>query len=105
MFTFIEYENYDGMGLAQLVKQKEISPQELQQAVIERVNKYSSFNFLTRTMYDEAKIFLKSVDPKGPFFGVPTFLKDLLAHYATVPTTAGSKALLRNIKDTDSEIV
>ena len=35
---FGEYSNYDGLGLAELVKKKEIKPAELVEAALERID-------------------------------------------------------------------
>jgi Asp-tRNA(Asn)/Glu-tRNA(Gln) amidotransferase A subunit family amidase len=38
---FAEYSNYDGLGLAELVKKKEIKPAELVEAAIERIERHN----------------------------------------------------------------
>jgi len=43
--------------------------------------------------------------PTGPFTGVPMLLKDLLAPYAGVRLTLGTKNLARYIAEHDAEIV
>ena len=37
MSTFAEYEDYDGLGLAELVRRKQVKPEELLDAAIARV--------------------------------------------------------------------
>ncbi len=37
MKSFKEYEQYDGLGLAELVRRQEVSPEELCEAAIERI--------------------------------------------------------------------
>src|ERR1700747_3354200 len=38
---FAEYSNYDGLGLAELVKKKEIKPAELVEAALERIERHN----------------------------------------------------------------
>ena len=38
MAAFKEYDRYDGVGLAELVQKKEVSPAEICDAAIERIN-------------------------------------------------------------------
>ena len=37
--TFPEYEEYDAIGLSQLVKDKQVSPKELVETAIQRIEK------------------------------------------------------------------
>ena len=47
---FAEYSNYDGFGLAELVKKKEIKPAELVEAALERIERH---NPQWHDLYDE----------------------------------------------------
>jgi amidase len=38
---FVEYSNYDGLGLAELVKKKKVKPAELVEAAIERIERHT----------------------------------------------------------------
>ena len=106
MGGFKEYNQYDGLGLAELVKKKEISAAELCEEAINRIERVNpTLNAVITTMYDLA---LKSIQeglPEGPFHGVPFLLKDLLGDFAGVPQTMGSKALKNYIPAQDSELV
>ncbi len=106
MGTFKEYDKYDGLGLAELVKKKEVSPDELCEAAIHKIEKLNpAVNAVVTPMYDLARQSLKDRLPEGPFTGVPFLLKDLLAAYAGVPLTNGSKAYRNYIPTEDSELV
>mgnify|MGYP000113774213 CR=1 FL=1 len=106
MGAFQEYDQYDGLGLAELVKKKEISPAEICEEAIDRIEKVNpQLNAVVTPMFDEARKFVMESAPDGPFIGVPFLLKDLLETYAGVPETRGSKAYRNNISDHDSEIV
>jgi len=106
MTTFPEYENYDATGLAGLVKKGEISPAELCEAAIERVEKLNpKLNAVITPMFDMGRKTAGSELPDGPFRGVPFMLKDLLAAYAGVRLTFGSRAFKNYVPDYDSELV
>lgn len=106
MSTFKEYQKYDAMSLAELVKKKQVSPLELCEAAIERIEHINpTLNAVIYRMYDEAREDIKGKLPKGRFRGVPFLIKDLLAAYKGVPMTRGSKAYKNHIPDYDSELV
>ena len=97
MDTFSDYEDFDGLGLAGLVKGRVVSPLELLNAAIERIErKNPSLNAVIYKMYDEAHASLQTALPEGPFQGVPFLLKDLLADCAGIPMQCGSPGM-RNI--------
>jgi amidase len=101
-----DYERYDGLGLAGLVKDGTVSASELLEAAIERVEKRNPIvNAVVDQMYDEAKAAIAAGLPSGPFTGVPYLLKDLGAFYAGTITTFGSGAFRKFIPDHDSEMV
>lgn len=104
--TFPEYESFDGLGLANLVKQGVISPQELLNAAIERIEERNpQLNAVIYKMYDEASSFIQQSLSNGIFQGVPTLLKDLLAEYAGTPLRLGSRYTQGLISAADSEFV
>jgi len=106
MGNFKEYETYDGLGLAELVSRGEITPRELCEEAILRIEKINpKINAVVTPMFDHGRKTADGPIPDGPFFGVPFLLKDLMAAYAGVPMTSGSKALKNFVPDQDSEIV
>jgi amidase len=106
MTGFNEYDKYDGLGLAELVRCGEVSPQELLDAAIERVEQHNpALNAVILKMYDLARAALSEGLPDGPLAGVPFLLKDLFAAYAGVPLTSGSRAYRSFIPNFDSELV
>jgi len=104
MTKFSEYENYDGLGLAELIRNKEITKEEVLDAAIDRSEKWKKINSIIFPMQDMAKEYLKN-DIEGPFSGVPTLLKDLIADYKGTPITSGSKSLREHVSELDSELV
>jgi len=101
-----EYDHYDGLGLAELVRRKEVSPAELVEEAIRRIETVNpQINAVIHPMYDLARQQVQQGLPEGPFRGVPFLLKDLLVYYAGVPTRSGSRFFRDFVPDHDSEIV
>src|SRR5580765_1214787 len=92
MTAFADYDAYDALGLAELVRQKKITPAELLEAAIARVEaRNGTVNAVTMPLYDYARKAIAQGLPGGPFTGVPFLLKDLTAVLAGVPMTRGSR--------------
>ena len=71
-------KTHDALSLAALVKKGEVTPLELTEAAIKRIEKLNpQLNAVIYKMYDEARRVAKSELPDGPFKGVPFLLKDL----------------------------
>src|ERR1700754_1283739 len=76
--AFKEYDSYDGVGLADLVRRKEISPSELLTEAIARTEKIDpKINAVVVKHFDYAERQIAAGLPDGPFTGVPFLLKDL----------------------------
>ncbi len=102
----MEYQDYDAIGLAELVRGGEATPTELLDTAIERIETLNPvINAVNRKMYDEARASIERGLPDGPFTGVPFLLKDLRAAYEGVPTTAGSAFFADKVAPHDSELV
>ena len=85
-----DYERYDGLGLAGLVKDGSVSAAELLEAAIERVEQRNpAINAVVDRMYDQAKAAIAAGLPSGPFSGVPFLLKDIGPLYAGTIRTFG----------------
>ncbi|MBT7086500.1 MAG: amidase [Desulfobacterales bacterium] len=106
MANFKEYDQYDALGLAGLVKQGQVTSVELCEEAIERIEKINpKLNAVVTKMYEEGRQSVRETLPEGPFTGVPFLLKDLMAAYAGVPLTSGCKALKSFVPGYDSEMV
>jgi amidase len=104
--TFPEYEHYDALGLAGLVRQRAVNPQELLDAAIERIEaRDGAIGAIVIRMYDQAREAIAAGLPSGPFTGVPFSLKDLSVFYAGVPTTAATRLFADFVPDHDSALV
>ncbi|QBQ16378.1 amidase [Acinetobacter haemolyticus] len=104
---FSEYVQYDGLGLAQLVKNKEIQAVELLELALERSAQVNpKLNAIIIPMHEQAKQRTKQ-NLSGPFAGVPFLVKDLFQEYQGVPTSYGSHSLKRinYTPDFNAEIV
>src|SRR6266849_9782685 len=75
-----EYDRLDATDLAALVRRKEVSPPELVEAAIERVEaRNPPLNAVAARSYERARQQARGALPEGPFRGVPFLLKDMLA--------------------------
>lgn len=106
MSGFAQYDQYDGLGLAKLVRQKEVSALELCEEAIRRIEKINPLiNAVVTPMYDIGRKTAEGPLPEGPFSGVPFLLKDLTSAYAGVRFTSGCRAYKDYVPDFDSELV
>lgn len=106
MAGFSDYDKFDGLGLAELVRSKQVKPIELVEEAIARIEKLNpKINTVIHKMFGQALEAASSDLPEGPFRGVPFLLKDLTAFYAGVPLTNGSKFYRGFIPEYDSELV
>jgi amidase len=104
--SFAEYAEYDALGLAELVRRKEVRPLELVEAaiaVIERRN--PALNAVVHKAYDEARAVAAAPLSEGPFAGVPFLIKDLGAKVKGWPRTSGSHFAQVAADVEDSELV
>jgi len=103
---FSDYDKYDGLGLAELVRNKQVKPVELVEEAVARIDLHNpSLNAVVLKMYEQALEAANSDLPEGPFTGVPFLLKDLLMSYAGVPLTNGCRFFKDYVPDHDSELV
>lgn len=100
-----EYIQYDGLGLAELVRKKDVSALELLETAIAQVDASNKeINAVVHTMYDEARHTIDAGLAEGPFTGVPFLLKDLGLYYKGVPTSSGSRLFRDYLPDHDSNL-
>jgi amidase len=106
MNGFAEYEQYDALGLAELVQRGEITAEELLDAAIARVEaRNPTVNAVVMKLYDYGRQAITAGLPEGPFTGVPFLLKDLSAYLAGTPTTRACKFFADAVASVDSEHV
>jgi amidase len=96
-----DYSDYDGLGLAELVASRQVTPAELVEAAIERIERHNpTLNAVVFKGYDDARKRAAADLPQGPFRGVPFLIKDLGMQVAGWPRTSGSK-FARHVVDAE----
>jgi amidase len=106
MGGFKEYSQYDAMGLAELVRNGDVTAEELCEEAIQRIERVNpKLNAVVTQMYDIGRQASRQSMLDGPFAGVPFLIKDLMLVFAGVPLTSGCKAYKDNVPDYDSEMV
>jgi Asp-tRNA(Asn)/Glu-tRNA(Gln) amidotransferase A subunit family amidase len=91
MSGFTEYERYDALGLAELVRKREVTPDEVLDAALARVAaRNPAINAVVMPLEDYARKAIAAGLPAGPFTGVPYLMKDLTASIAGVRMLRGS---------------
>ncbi len=101
-----EYEQFDAVGLASLIRTKAVSAQELLDAAITRNESLrTQINALSTPCYDHGREFIKRGLPDGPFAGVPFLLKDLHALCKGTVSSNGSRFFQDNVADHDTALV
>src|SRR5712672_1089305 len=97
--AFKEYGSYDGVGLAELVRNKQVSAGELLDEAIARTAKVDpQINAVVVKHYDYARQQIGKGLPDGAFTGVPFLLKDLDILQGT-RTTSGASIYRDNVAD------
>src|SRR5712691_12613338 len=102
-----DYEQYDALGLAALVRTGEVAPEELLEAAIARIEVHNpGLNAVVTRMFDEARADIRGGRPSGPFQCVPFLLKDLAFTYIGGGQTRQGAALFQDfIPGYEAEIV
>jgi amidase len=96
----------DAAAQAELVRKKEVTPLELVDAAIERIERVNPrLNAVVTTLFEQGRDQAKGRLPEGPFTGVPFLVKDLLAEVAGVKMTEGSAYLKHFVPESDTEVV
>ena len=96
----------DAVGQAALVVAKKISPRELVDAAIARIEAGDgAINAVTQRLFEDARAAAESDRHHGPFRGVPFLLKDFYCHMAGTATTGSTRLLKDNVIDHDSELM
>jgi Asp-tRNA(Asn)/Glu-tRNA(Gln) amidotransferase A subunit family amidase len=104
--SFGEYRRYDALGLAELVRRGDASPQQLLDLAIARTEAIDpQINAVVARHDDLARQAIRNGLPEGPFKGVPYLLKDLGIALAGTVTTDGSRFFADVVYDHDSTLV
>jgi amidase len=102
---------YDAIGLGELVRRRKISPVDLLEDTIHRIETVNpSLNAVICMLWERARADAKKRTEKGVahgerFPGVPYLLKDLLTDMKGAPFADGSRFVYGNVSGVDSELV
>jgi len=106
MLSPLEYDQLDGLGMADLVRRGQLTAAELCAAAIARAEAVNPhINAIVFQLFEQARQRAAAGLPAGPFGGVPFLLKDFGAAYAGAPHTGGSRALRHFVPAEDAELV
>jgi amidase len=92
---FADFDRYDGLGLAQLVRRGEVRSSELVEEAISRIEtRNPQINAVVFKTFESARA-AAAAPSAGPFAGVPFLLKDMSASWArqTCPSSASRRSL------------
>jgi amidase len=104
--SFPDYADYDGLGLAELVRAGQVSASELVDEAIRRIDAVNpQLNAVVHRMYERAREAAAGDLGDGPFAGVPFLLKDLIGACQGEPTSSGSRFCKDFYPSEDSELV
>lgn len=105
--NFQEYQQLDGMALAKLVANKEVTAAELLEIAISRADEVNpKLNALIHPLYEQARKQAQA-PVVGALSGVPMLVKDYYQQIAGAPHYLGNKGLkrLHHLAPVDDEIV
>lgn len=98
-----EYSSFDGLGLAALVRGKEVEPLELARLAAEAAALLNpTLNAVVELYPDRVSALHEAIDLTGPFAGVPFLLKDIGATEKNRPQSSGSRLGTGYVADRDS---
>lgn len=99
------FDDHDALGLAELVRSGDISPTELLDEAIERVDAVDrQFGVLADRYEDFARRQIADGLPEGPFTGVPYLRKDCKCEIAGLSATEGTRLLAGRIAETTAVV-
>lgn len=105
MAGFRDYDKYDALGLAELVRKRAVSAGELLEEALARTERVNpKINAVVHLALDKARQTIAAGLPEGPFTGVPFLLKDLGAEAVGYPAHNGSRFFADYSWSYDSEI-
>ena len=100
------YSNYDGLGLAELVRKREVTPGELLEDALEGIDAVNSeLNGVVARVDDLAREEISGGLADGPFTGVPFLVKELGMQVKGAPSRCGSKLTEDYVAAEDSELM
>jgi amidase len=103
---FNDYADYDGLGLAQLIRERQISAEEVLETAISLCEKGNDWlNAVVHPAYEQARKQLRQGLPDGPFAGVPMLIKNTGFEVKDQLLSSGSRLFEGVISSQDSTLV
>lgn len=104
--TLQEYAAHDGLGLADLVARKQVSPKELVTTALQAIEKLNpKLNAVLQTLPAQAEAEIGAGLPRGPFTGVPFLIKELVLHARNVRCDMGARLAQGFVPSEDTELM
>ncbi len=101
-----EYIKHDAVGLAEMVKNNEVTPEELKGLAFEMLDKVNArLNVVATLVPDELANQEDWVSYDGPFAGIPFFIKDVPPLAAGLEANNGSRFLQGNKNNYDANLM
>lgn len=101
-----EYAPYDGLGLAELVAKREVSPKELAQTAAQSIAAANpTLNAVVETYPDRIDKLDETTLGNGPFRGVPLLIKDVFGHEKGRRIEFGSRLCKGMVVETGTYLV
>ena len=100
-----EYRSYDGLGLAELVRSRQVTADELLDTALQQTE--ATDQQIAAVVYmqvDRARRRIAAGLPEGPFTGVPFLIKDLGCDAVDFPSSLGSGLYRDYHYEVDSEL-
>jgi Asp-tRNA(Asn)/Glu-tRNA(Gln) amidotransferase A subunit family amidase len=105
MLSTRDYASHDAVGLADLVRRREVAPLEILEAALRLADERNPrLNAIIHRMDDEARRAIAAGLPDGPLRGVPFLLKDLGVAMKGQPMTNGSRLFADYVPAFDAEL-
>ncbi|MGJ7571564.1 amidase [Variovorax sp. RB2P76] len=100
-----EYEDIDGLGLAELLQSGELTSAELMDCAIALAEeRNAALNLITYPRYEESRKIAAGWTQKGPFRGIPFLLKDSGLAHRRFPSSMGSTLLNDTVHDYNATV-
>ncbi len=101
-----EYGQYDGLGLAELIRRKEVKVSELVELALTAIKEVNSdLNAVIGLIIEQSDQVNENDLPDGPFKGVPFLIKDLVVHAAGIPSDSGCRLFENVVFPYDTELM
>jgi amidase len=106
MANLANYGDYDALGLAELVRKRDVKSSELMEDALSAIEQLNpELNCVVGDLSAQAKSALDAGLPSGPFTGVPFLIKEIGVQAAGSPFRMGSKLCDGFVPQADTELM